>query len=308
MKKTQLITIIAITSLSNAASGANRDIKGKLSAETLDINGDGVVSFLEFQESDKNGLSGLDIDKDGFLTLEEVLKSKPGAGRSGKSLDQEDTMISELFKKMDTNFDSFVTLDEFQDAKFDKMDSDKDGVLSEEELRPKHNNPRKMKPKNPDTNGDGLLSLAEVQENHKSGLSEQDIAKFNSLDLNNDGFLSKEELDNSGAGSKPKQKRPGKVKPKNPDTNGDGLLSLAEVQENKKNGLSEQGIAKFESLDLNSDGFLSKEELDKGHTQPKGSLRPNHNSHQYIDQRRQRSKGRSNIQREGRPNAYLKEQ
>ena len=240
MKSFLLIGIAVSISFLNSVYAAPQNKNTRLNLNDLDINADGVISFLEFQESDKNGLSGLDIDEDGFLTLEEVLKSKPGARRSGKSLDQEDTMIFKLFKKIDTDFDSFVTLAEFQDAKFDKMDSDNDGVLSKEELRPKHKIPSKMRPKRPDTDGDGVISFAEFQENHKSGLSEH-------------------------------------------------------------------GIAKFDSLDLNSDGFLSNEELDKGHTRPKGSLHPNHNNYQYKDQPRQRSKRGSNMQWESRPNASSKE-
>lgn len=202
MKKAHLITIIAIASLCNAASGAARDKKGKFNPGALDTNGDGVISFAEFRENDKNGLSGLDLDKDGVLTLEEVLKSKPKAAKSGKSVGQENTRISQLFTKMDTDFDDTVTLAEFQDAKFDGMDLDSDGVLTKEELRPKPKRLGKMKPKNPDTNGDGVVSFVEFQESHKKGLSEQDIAKFNTMDVNSDGALSKEELDNSGIRSK----------------------------------------------------------------------------------------------------------
>ena len=38
---------------------------------------------------------------------------------------------------MDTNFDRFVDIDELQDAKFDAMDKNGDGVLSWKELRKK---------------------------------------------------------------------------------------------------------------------------------------------------------------------------
>ena len=101
MKITHLITIIAIVSLCNTASGAARDKKGKFNPGSLDTNGDGVISFAEFRENDKNGLSGLDLDNDGVLILEEVLKSKPKAVKSGKSVGQENTKISQLFTKFE---------------------------------------------------------------------------------------------------------------------------------------------------------------------------------------------------------------
>jgi Ca2+-binding EF-hand superfamily protein len=169
-----------------------------------------------------------------------------------------------------------------------------------------------MKPKNPDTNGDGVVSFVEFQESHKKGLSEQDIAKFNTMDVNSDGALSKEELDNSGirskAGLRPKTKGPAKMKPKNPDTNGDGVVSFVEFQESHKKGLSEQDIAKFNTMDVNSDGALSKEELDNSGIRSKEGLRPKRNNYQRKSQRRKRTQGRYTIGRQSRSNALRKEQ
>ena len=43
---------------------------------SLDSNGDGIISFVEFQESNINDLSRLDTDQNGVLTLDEFLKTE----------------------------------------------------------------------------------------------------------------------------------------------------------------------------------------------------------------------------------------
>ena len=51
---------------------------------SLDSNGDGIISFVEFQESNINDLSRLDTDQNGVLTLDEFLNARPMRGpRSG---------------------------------------------------------------------------------------------------------------------------------------------------------------------------------------------------------------------------------
>lgn len=135
MQSVLLIGIAVSISLFTSVYAEPQNKNTKLNLNDLDINADGVISFLEFQESDKNGLSGLDLDMNGVLTLEEVLKSKPKSKKQEKSGDQEGTRSSKIFQRMDTNFDNVVTLPEYQDAKFDGMDLNKDGVLSEEDIR-----------------------------------------------------------------------------------------------------------------------------------------------------------------------------
>ena len=51
---------------------------------SLDGNGDGIISFVEFQESNINDLSRLDTDQNGVLTLDEFLNARIMRGpRSG---------------------------------------------------------------------------------------------------------------------------------------------------------------------------------------------------------------------------------
>ena len=124
---------------------------------SLDSNGDGIISFVEFQESDLNDLSRLDADQNGVLTLDEFLNARPmrgprsgtrgrGANAGGGAIENNERRermrermverITKQFHDIDTDGDEIVTLAEFQEATFDRMDRDGDGVLNAEELEP----------------------------------------------------------------------------------------------------------------------------------------------------------------------------
>lgn len=115
--------------------------------------------------------------------------------------------------RADTNGDGKVSKDEaaaLQDKMhgdwFDKVDADKDGFLTEDELRQARAAHRdrmrgEMKAhmeqrfKDADSNSDGQLSLDEVQAKMPR-LAE----RFSSLDADKNGMLSKEELKHGGTG------------------------------------------------------------------------------------------------------------
>jgi hypothetical protein len=98
--------------------------------------------------------------------------------------------------KMDTNGDGVVSATEHaagSSAKFQAMDTDKDGNVTAAELDAYHKQSGKapmassgdmMKKK--DTNGDGMISSSEHDANAK--------ARFAKLDTNSDGNLSETEL------------------------------------------------------------------------------------------------------------------
>lgn len=94
-----------------------------------------------------------------------------------------------------------------------------------------------------DTNKDGGLSLAEMQQ--------AALARFTAQDTNKDGFLTAEEMQagkNAQRAGKWMQKRMEKQ-----DTNKDGKISKAEVQATVS--------ARFALLDTNKDGVVKADEM-----------------------------------------------
>lgn len=157
----KLIYIVGLGLLvSSTTLSAAEEKRANRAVEQLDINGDGVISFVEFQESDRDGMSRLDADGNGVLTIDEFLNARPpfesrNRGRRGQQSAQQNdrpdpselderraqmrermtARAEERFHEMDINGDEMVTLAEFQEANFDTMDRDGDGVLTGSELR-----------------------------------------------------------------------------------------------------------------------------------------------------------------------------
>ena len=150
------ITSLGLLSLSTAVLAAEDNGPSRIELEDLDSNGDGVVSFVEFQEGDRDVLARIDTDQNGVLTIDEFLNARPTGGpRAGNpggqrggngdasQINERRAQMREMmteratarFHEMDTDGDEIVTLDEFQEANFNMMDRDDDGVLSKDELR-----------------------------------------------------------------------------------------------------------------------------------------------------------------------------
>ena len=120
---------------------------------------------------------------------------------------------------------------------------------------PKSDAPRAMKS---DTDGDGRVSRAEAE----SSGAERSGKWFDKLDTNKDGYVTQDEM-KQARDTRHQQhgdmKEKAEARFKEADVNGDGQLSLDEVQ-SKMPKLGDR----FTTLDKDKNGMLSKEEIKQG--------------------------------------------
>ncbi|MFT4862443.1 MAG: Ca2+-binding EF-hand superfamily protein [Pseudohongiellaceae bacterium] len=145
MKK--LTVFVLLGGLSQAA--AAQDHKNPL--EMMDSDGNGSVSFAEFQALGPNLGLRMDSDDDGFIALDEFLSQRPGrrpppdaqhsaddAAHASREERREQFMarMTAQFQEMDLDGDDLLSPLELQEAQFLRMDRDNNGALDSEELRP----------------------------------------------------------------------------------------------------------------------------------------------------------------------------
>jgi hypothetical protein len=112
-----------------------------------------------------------------------------------------------------------------------------------------------------DKDGDGRISRAEAT----STGAERSGKWFDRLDTNKDGYVTQEEMKQARETRHSQMREKGEEHFKSVDANSDGQLSLDEVQA-KSPRLAER----FSALDTDKNGLLSKEELRNG----RGAQRP----------------------------------
>lgn len=164
--------------------------RGAAHAERLkaaDQNGDGLISRNEAQAY-MPGLAtrfdAVDTNKDGNLTTAELDAARASFGRGGRGGRGGGWM------QWDANGDGQLSREEAT-ARFDAVDTNKDGTLSAEEMQAAgaaRRGGRGQGFTRWDADGDGMLSRAEVA--NAPRLSQD----FDAIDTNKDGLLTVEEL------------------------------------------------------------------------------------------------------------------
>ncbi len=162
MNKLSRVIALSVFGLSGSVFAADDDSGRNRVLANLDTDGDGSVNFEEFQQGGTESLSRLDSDDNGVLTLDEFLNARPDFGRRGEGnpnrpqREPNEEQIArmeerraemtaratERFQAMDTDGDDVVSLAEYQEANFLARDSDNNGLLSGQELRPKRSGRR----------------------------------------------------------------------------------------------------------------------------------------------------------------------
>jgi Ca2+-binding EF-hand superfamily protein len=168
----------------------------------------------------------------------------------------------EFLKEHDKNKDGYLTRDELPAEfrhNFDKLDTNKDGKISLEELKKGYAylHPQRRP-------SDFVFVLVEMSDCDECCAEELQVVYdfLRHLDKNKDGKIDAEEL---------KAAREGLIKKRvdtifeHLDTNKDGKISREEAR----------GAIKrhFKELDTNNDGFIDREELRRGATEHPGTLK-----------------------------------
>ncbi len=145
MKK--LTVLLLLGGLSQAAAAQSH----KNPIEMIDSDGNGSISFAEFQEHGPNPLSRIDLDNDGLISLDEFLSQRPRRGPNFEAAQNQDEAKAETreqrreklaarmtsqFQEMDSDGDDLLSALEIHEANFLRMDRDNNGALDANELRP----------------------------------------------------------------------------------------------------------------------------------------------------------------------------
>ncbi len=194
----------AITAEDIAAAPATLQRDQKMASfivKSMDTSGKGFISEDDFIAKAKQRFARMDKRGDGKLTPDEL--SAPHMHANAKFAQSQNPDVQQkhaqfaqkYFDKIDTNHDGVVTQDEYiaaATAHFNKIDTNGTGQISAEQIA---SSPRMVQReqraasrevKRMDTKGDGTVTQAEYVNAAK--------ARFAKLDKNGDGFIDADEL------------------------------------------------------------------------------------------------------------------
>lgn len=245
--------------------------------ERLDRNGDGVIDKQELEGAGPIGrrLGRADTNGDGVIDKEE-LDGLLGGGRQGggnggdggqRPRRRDGGGAQDLIERLDRNGNGVIDLDELDEGMLERLkplDVNEDGVIDESELDRRRRGGRRPGPEGGE--GEGERPRRDRGGDRAKGLIER-------LDRNGNGAIDKDELP-EGWGE-----RLGPA-----DTNGDGMISLEELEglmgggnrpgggqggggegerpRRRDGGGGAQGL--IERLDRNGNGVIDLDELDEG--------------------------------------------
>lgn len=234
-----------------ARGGRGRDPEARAARwKAMDLDGDGKVSREEFRGPERF-FDLLDANSDGFVDEAEAKAARerrggPGGGQGrgpdGRPGGEGAERRREHLKAMDTDGDGRVSKEEWQGRMpFERLDQNGDGFLDAKDRegmrRPASDAPgrggdgkapgqrRRGRGLSPealsrfDTDGDGKVSADEFPGSQE---------RFERLDLDHDGFLTKADLPEAPA-SKPDRQATAPDRPRPVDTNGDGKIFTRRV-------------------------------------------------------------------------------
>ena len=135
------LTIVVISSsLSAFAMAREGGSRGEKIIDHLDLDGDGQISFDEFQPPRRMRFGKADANEDGIVTLEEIAEKRAARNeeRESEKADrraERHSKFTERFTAMDINGDGGLSQDEIKQGIFEKMDENQDGYITADEIK-----------------------------------------------------------------------------------------------------------------------------------------------------------------------------
>ncbi|GMU93286.1 MAG: hypothetical protein AMXMBFR4_23440 [Candidatus Hydrogenedentota bacterium] len=224
-----------------------------------DKDGDGRLSYAELTaiapNISKERFDQFDADKDGVLTRKEIPAAAAGASRTP----------AQLFKQADTDKDGRVSFSDLAAVapnltrdRFDQLDRNKDGVLTEDEGPMRQGGDESQSvvvlARKADADNDGKVSFEEMSRVAPNLTRE----RFDELDKNGDGVLSEADRAQSEKNARQGASQAA-LKALESDSDGDGKVTFEELNAAKPGYPRET----FDRLDRNKDGVLSAEDARK---------------------------------------------
>ncbi len=271
--KTCLVTVFSVGILSLCAvAQPQKRAPGSFPMERADANGDKKVSWSEVRKVaprfTQERFNNLDRNGDGLLSKADTPEQR-AKGAAGK-FPQGEQLVA-ILRRADADGDNRVTKAELEVAApqlakrgFARLDTNKDGVITEVDLK-KSENPGTPSPRaiqQADANGDGHWSFKELKTVAKRLPKEM----FDRVDKDRDGLLNADEIKTLRREATRQPNRPGGnseqanvrrdaiEKVLRSDANGDGGVTFEELVAAKP------GFPRstFDRNDRNNDGVVSK--------------------------------------------------
>ncbi len=250
MKKTLVISALAVAtaSLATPANAASHFMKGMI--DNYDLNGDGRVTSEEYAQVRISRFAATDKNGDGTINPAEYLAEfevRLEAMLKASEVKKTNTAFDQ-YRDMDTNLDHVITREEYvraAEAFFVAQDKNEDGLLSKTDSK---NRRFAQVMKKYDTDGNNEVTFDEFKK--------VEDAAFLNADTSKNGLLSKIEYvvaAEQEALQNTKTARDGQIKQTDVrfdsvDTNKDKIMTWEEYEAS--------GIRMFDHLDTNQDNIL----------------------------------------------------